>query len=56
MNARLRKKTHKHGVELPRSVKHVYQLDKRNGKSYWRDGIKKDMKNLLTAFEILELG
>ena len=35
---------------------HTYQIDKRNGNYYWRDAINKEMKNVLKAFVILELG
>ena len=55
-NARLHKKTYTYGVELPRFVENAYRLDKQNGNSYWRDAIKKETKNVLTEFEILEIG
>ena len=56
MNEILWKKTHKYGVDIPRSVEHAYRIDNQNGNSYWRDAIKKGMTNVLTSFEILELG
>ena len=37
--ARLKLKTHKFGIEIPRAVEHAYRLDERNGKPYWRDAI-----------------
>ena len=47
-------KTHKFGIEIPRSVEHAYRLDERNGNTYWRDAIKKEMTNVIVAFDILE--
>ena len=54
VNARLRKKTHKYGIEMPTSVEHAYRLDERNDNTFWRDAIKKEMCNVLVAFDILE--
>ena len=54
MNARLRKKTHKYGIEMPTSVEHAYRLDEQNGDTFWRNAIKKEMSNVLVAFDILE--
>ena len=31
INSKTRKKSHKYGIELPRSVEHAYQLNKQNG-------------------------
>ena len=56
VNAKLRQKTHKYGIELPRSVTHAYELDKQNNDTFWRDAIKKEMKNVLIAFELLDQG
>ena len=45
INERLvKKKTHKYGIEVPRTVEDAYRLDQKNMKSYWRDTIKKEMK------------
>jgi hypothetical protein len=35
MKARIRKMTHKYGIEVPMSIKHVYSLDRENGNSLW---------------------
>jgi len=45
-------KTHKFGVELPKSVRHAYELDKKNGNTFWADAISKEMKNVRVAFRI----
>ena len=34
VNARLRKTTHKYGIEVPRTVEHTYKLDQRNKNTY----------------------
>ena len=30
------------GVEMPRSVRHAFQLDKKNGNNLWREALLKD--------------
>ena len=54
INAKLRKKTHKYGIEIPRSVEHAYRIDKEDGSTFWRNAIKKEMTNVIVAFDILE--
>jgi len=53
VNARVKRVTHKYGVELPRSIREALQLDTRNGNTLWRDAINKEMSNLKVAFDIL---
>ena len=55
IKARTRKITHKYGIELPRSVPHAYELDRKNGNDYWEKAIAKEMTNVGIAFEILDL-
>ena len=55
-SARFLKKTHKFGIEVPRSVAEAYALDKKNGNTLWADSIAKEMKNVRIAFKILENG
>jgi hypothetical protein len=43
-SARFLKKTHKFGIEVPRSVAEAYTLDKKNGNTLWADSIAKEMK------------
>ena len=45
------KKTHKFGIELPKSVAHA-ELDRKNGNTFWADAIAKEMKNVRVAFSI----
>ena len=56
VNRLVKKKTHKYGIEVPRTVEEAYRLDQKNMNSYWRDAIKKEMKNVIVAFNMLESG
>ena len=53
---RIRKTTHKYGIEIPRDVEHAHKIDLRNGNTMWRDALKKEMYNVGVAFEILDEG
>ena len=46
--------SHKYGIEVPTSVEHSLELDKKNGNTFWTDAIKKEMKNVGVAFDILD--
>ena len=56
VKSRIRKTTHKYGIEMATSVDHAYEIDKGNGNTLWRDAIKKEMTNVGIAFEVLEDG
>ena len=51
VQTRFKIKTHKFGIELPKSVKHALEIDRRTGTDFWRKAIEKEMKNVLMAFE-----
>jgi hypothetical protein len=53
VKARTRRTSHKYGVELPRSVEHAHELDRKNGDDLWAQSLTKEMTNLGVAFEIL---
>jgi hypothetical protein len=53
---RIRKTTHKYGIEIPSSVEHAYEIDKQQGNTLWRDAIRKEMFNVGIAFEVLDEG
>ena len=53
---RLVKKSLKFGVEVPNTVQEAYALDKANGNDLWDKAIKKELKNVLVAFQLLEDG
>ena len=47
------KRTHKFGIEVPKTVKESRELNKKNGNTLWADGIAKEMKDICVAFKIL---
>ena len=56
VKARVKRVTHKYGVEIPRTVAEALKLDEINGNTHWRDAIDKEMTNLKVAFDILNEG
>ena len=40
------KTTHKFGIEIPKSVKHALEIDKRNNNHFWEMAIKKEMDKI----------
>jgi hypothetical protein len=50
------KRTHKFGIELPKTVNEALELDKKNGNTFWADAIAKEMKDVRVAFKILPDG
>ena len=56
VNSRVRKTTHKYGIEIPTSVEYAKEIDRRNKNRAWQDAINLEMKNASVAFNILESG
>jgi hypothetical protein len=54
INSRVKRRTHKFGIEVPTSIEDAREIDKRNGNTYWQDAIAKEMYNVSVAFKILE--
>ena len=52
-NVRYLKRTHKFGIELPKTVQEALAIDKKLGNTFCADGIAKEMKNVRIAFKIL---
>jgi len=50
------KRTHKYGIQLPKTVEEAYELDRLSGNDLWHQAILKEMKNNAVAFKILEDG
>ena len=50
------KRTHKFGIEIPRTVKEALELDHQNGNTFWADAIAKAMTEVRKAFDILPDG
>ena len=47
--ARIAKSTHKYGVKVLTSVKHLYEIDRKNGNYLWRAEIDKELANVGVA-------
>ena len=47
-------RTHKYGIETPKSVVQAYLIDKKNGNTLWRDAINKEMKNVRSEFDVYD--
>ena len=53
---RLRKVSHKYGVELPSNITEARALDDKNGNTLWTDAVNREMENLKVAVDILPEG
>ena len=49
-------KSHKFGIELPKSVKEALAIDAATNTTYWKDAIALEIKNVDVAFQDLEDG
>jgi hypothetical protein len=56
VGARVRKKTHKYGFEVPTSLVRAKELDRINGNTLWMNSQVGDAHNVGVAFEVLEDG
>ena len=54
LKKRIRKTTHKYGIEIPTSVEHAFELDRKNGNNLWKEALEMEMYNIAVACEILE--
>jgi hypothetical protein len=50
------KRTHKFGIEIPKTVKEALALDRKNGNTLWADAVAKEMREVRIAFNILPDG
>jgi hypothetical protein len=50
------KRTHKFGIEVPKTVKEALALDRKNGSTLWVDAIAKEMREVRIALNILPDG
>jgi hypothetical protein len=50
---RYHKRTHKFGIEVPKSWDDCVKLDKENDNTIWQDAVRKEMKNVTIAFKII---
>jgi hypothetical protein len=54
VKARYWAKTHKFGIELPKTVAEALKIDERTGTDFWRKAIELEMKNVMPAFEFID--
>ncbi len=47
------KRSHKFGIELPKTVNEALELDKKDGNTFCADAIAKEMKDVCIPFKIL---
>jgi hypothetical protein len=52
----LSQRTHKFGIEVPKAVKEILDLDSKNGNTLLVDAIAKEMKEVYISFIILPDG
>ena len=50
------RRTHKFGIELPRTVEEALAIDGKTGTDLWRKAIEKEMTNVNVAFDVREDG
>lgn len=46
VNSRYHKRTHKFGIEIPKTVKRALEIDKETGTDFWEKAILKEMKHV----------
>ena len=56
VNKRYHKRTHKFGIEIPKTYEDCVRIDRENGNTLWQDAIRKEMSKVRVAFEVLEDG
>ena len=56
VKARIRKTSHKYGIEIPDSVKNIDNIHRRNNNTFRRDSITKEMTEVGIYFKVLEDG
>ena len=50
---RYHKRTHKFGIEVPKSIAEAIAIDRKNGNRLWQEAIEKEMAAVSIAFEFL---
>ena len=56
VNMRVRKVTHKYGINILTGVEHAKEPDKQNDNTMWMDALVKEMHNIGVAFKVLDKG
>jgi hypothetical protein len=53
VHKRYHKRTHKFGIEIPKTYEDCVRIDKENGNTYWQDAIQKEMAKVSIVFKTL---
>jgi hypothetical protein len=56
IKVRIRKTSHKYVIKIPTSVKHSLEVDRKDGNTFWKDALAKEMTEVGVAFEVLDEG
>ena len=56
VNKRYHKRTHKFGIEVPKTYEDCVRIDRENGNTLWQGAIRKEMSKVRVAFQVLEDG
>ena len=48
------KRSHKFGIQLPKTIEEALELDRQNGNDQWNQAILKEMRNVKIVFDILD--
>jgi hypothetical protein len=54
VNRRYQKRTHKYGIEVPKSFDDCVCIDQENGNTLWQDAIHQEMSKVRIAFQVLD--
>ena len=54
MNKRYHKRTHKFGIEVPKTYDDCVRIDTANGNTLWQDAVHQEMSKVRIAFKILD--
>ena len=53
VNNRYYKRTHKFGIEVPKTFSDCLRIDKENGNTLWQDAVRKEMSKVRIAFQAI---
>jgi ribosomal protein L31E len=56
LNKRYHKRTHKFGIEVPKTFADCVRIDNENGNTLWQDDVRKEMSKVQVAFQVLDDG
>jgi hypothetical protein len=56
VNNRYHKRTHKFGIMVPKTFEDCLRIDRENGDTKWQDAMRKEMRKVKVAFQVLDDG